>query len=158
MEDKICQAIYGMPDIDTTNIEAVRHYVSGLPPLLRGTAGGNTSCVEVRTGGETFVIDAGTGLRRLGLELMKGPCGHGQGVLHIIFSHHHWDHIQGFPFFAPGYVPGNRLIIYSVHDLRSALIDQQRFLNFPVPLSVIMRANLEFVKLQVGEPFAVGLA
>jgi anti-anti-sigma factor len=156
VEEKICQAIYGLPAIDTTDMEAVRDYVGQLPPLLRGTAGGNTTCVEVQAGGETFIIDAGTGLRKLGLELMKGPCGRGQGTLHLLFSHLHWDHIQGFPFFMPGYTAGNRIIIYSIHDLRSALIDQQRFLNFPVPLSTLMQAELEFVRLQVGVPISIG--
>jgi phosphoribosyl 1,2-cyclic phosphodiesterase len=132
--------MYGMPAIDTNDLAAVRAYVSQLPPLVRGTVGGNTSCVEVQAGGETLIIDAGSGIRRLGLALLKGPCGRGQGTIHLLFSHPHWDHIQGFPFFVPAYIPGNRLVIYSIHDLELALTDQQRFLNFPVPLSY-MRAR-----------------
>ncbi len=155
IEEKICQAIYGLSGIDTSDIDAIRAYARKLPPLVRGTAGGNTSCVEVQAGGETVIIDAGTGVRPLGLELMKGPCGQGQGVLHFVFSHPHWDHIQGFPFFMPAYVPGNRITIYSVHDLEMILTDQQRFLNFPVPLS-FLQAELTFVKLKVGAPLSIG--
>ena len=155
IEEKICQAIYGMPAVDTNNMEAVRAYVSSLPLLQRRTAGGNTSCVEIQAKGETFIIDAGSGLRELGLALMQGPCGRGNGRLHLFFSHPHWDHIQGFPFFAPAFIPGNKIYIYHLHNLELALTDQQRFLNFPVPLSY-MQAGREYVSLNVGEPFEVG--
>jgi phosphoribosyl 1,2-cyclic phosphodiesterase len=72
--------------------------------------GGNTSCVMVQAAGQTLIFDAGTGIRKLGAELgMKGV------DAHLFFSHLHWDHIQGFPFFGPAYVPGNRLHIYGVN-------------------------------------------
>ncbi len=155
VEEKIVRAIFEMPDIDTGDESAVRSYVRGLDALDRGTAGGNTTCVEVQAGGATLVIDAGTGIRELGLELMKGPFGRGEGEMHLFFSHPHWDHIQGFPFFIPAYIPGNRIVIYSVHDLQKALVEQQRFLNFPVPMSS-MEASIEYVGLEVGQPFTVG--
>jgi anti-anti-sigma factor len=150
VEEKICQAISLLPDIDVQDMEAVRAYVRELPPLLRGTAGGNTPCVEIQAGSETFIIDAGSGLRELGLELMKGPCGQGEGTLHLFISHPHWDHIQGFPFFNPALVPGNRILIYSLHDLKTALEEQQRPLNFSIP------AKLEFIHLQMGQPVSIG--
>lgn len=155
VEEKICQAILGLPDIDTRDEEAVWDYIRSLPPLWRGTTGGNTSCVEVRVGGEIFIIDAGSGLRELGLELMKGACGRGQGTIHLLFSHAHWDHIQGFPFFLPAYIPGNHIFIYSIHDLRDALDNQQNPLNFPVHLSM-MQARIEFVPIQPGNIFEIG--
>ncbi|MDM8526588.1 tetratricopeptide repeat protein [Anaerolineales bacterium HSG24] len=156
IEEKICKAIYGMPpDVDTNNLESVREHVQELPILLRGTAGGNTSCLQIEAGSETFIIDAGSGIRELGLELMKGPCGRGQGRLHILFSHPHWDHLQGFPFFVPGFIPGNQIFIYSIHNIKHALEEQQCPLNFPVPLS-IMRANIEFIHIEVGQPFTIG--
>ncbi|MFN2161727.1 MAG: MBL fold metallo-hydrolase, partial [Candidatus Promineifilaceae bacterium] len=162
VEEKIVQAIMQMPDpallglqpgssagIDET---AVLRYVRGMGALNYGTAGGNTTCVEVRTGDKSraaakavTVIDAGTGIRDLGLEMLKGPFGRGEGEVHILFSHPHWDHIQGFPFFLPAYIAGNRIIIYSVHDLEKALVDQQRYLNFPVPISS-MEAAIDFVR------------
>jgi hypothetical protein len=74
--------------------------------------GGNTPCVEVRTADETLVIiDCGTGLHGLGQALLRS----GKPVLkgHILISHTHWDHIQGIPFFAPFFVPGNEWDIYA---------------------------------------------
>ncbi len=156
VEEKIYQAIFGMPtDIDTYDVEAVREHIRELPPLMRGTAGGNTSCVEVLTGGERIIIDAGSGIRELGLELIKGPCGQGQGRLHILFSHVHWDHIQGFPFFIPAFIPGNRIFIYSIHDLHTVLEKQQQQPTFPVSLDY-MQATIEFIPLEVGKPFSIG--
>lgn len=156
VKEKIYQAIRGLPDIDTQDQEAVWGYINTLPSLLGGTAGGNTACVEIQAEEQTLIVDAGSGLRELGLELMKGPCGRGQGVLHLFISHLHWDHIQGFPTFAPAFIPGNRIFIYGVHDLRQALEYQQRSpLNWPVDLPY-MQAALEFVSLQVGQPLSLG--
>lgn len=178
IEEKICQAIYGLTDVDTSDMAAVKAYVAGLSPFIRSTVGGNTSCVEIQTRGETFIVDAGSGLRRLGLELMKGPCGRGQGKLHIFLTHLHWDHIQGFPFFVPAFIPGNHLVFYSIHDVETALADQQRYQFFPVAFNAeqaerefkklsedqrqrygyvpAMQARREFVRLEVGVPFSVG--
>jgi phosphoribosyl 1,2-cyclic phosphodiesterase len=121
IEGKLCQAIYGLADVDTHDMAAVQAYITELPPLVRGTVGGNTSCVEIQARGETFIIDAGSGLRRLGLELMKGPCGRGRGKVHIFLTHLHWDHIQGFPFFTPAFIPGNHLIFYKLSILPGRL-------------------------------------
>ena len=97
--------------------------------------GGNTACVEI-TGFEKaipgasrcpdtprIILDGGTGLLSLQESLMAGPCGQGEGELHILLSHYHWDHIQGIPFFSPLFVPGNRVIFYgiSVRDLRRSI-------------------------------------
>ena len=75
--------------------------------------GGNTSCVAIVVGGETLIFDAGTGLRKLGGDLMKahGPTG---VKAHLFLSHLHWDHIQGFPFFTPAFVPKNQLNVWGV--------------------------------------------
>lgn len=75
--------------------------------------GGNTSCVELRNAaGDLFIVDSGTGVIALGRKLMAGAFGKGQGEATIFLSHAHWDHIQGFPFFAPIFVPGNKFAIY----------------------------------------------
>lgn len=75
--------------------------------------GGNTSCVELRTrGGVLLLIDMGTGSIPLGRKLMNGPFGKGQGEAQLFLSHAHWDHIQGFPFFAPIFVPGNKFTVH----------------------------------------------
>ncbi|HUG55444.1 MAG TPA: MBL fold metallo-hydrolase, partial [Candidatus Limnocylindrales bacterium] len=71
--------------------------------------GGNTACVEVRdTSGELLVLDAGTGLRELGI----ARDGAGPLTIHLVLSHLHWDHIQGIPFFRPAYAPHNTRHLY----------------------------------------------
>jgi phosphoribosyl 1,2-cyclic phosphodiesterase len=75
--------------------------------------GGNTSCVELRTrSGALFMLDMGTGAIALGRKLMAGAFGQGAGEALVFLSHAHWDHIQGFPFFAPVFVPGNRFTVH----------------------------------------------
>ncbi len=135
--------------------QIVRAYLDKLPPLSTGTASGNTPCVEVQSGDDIFIVDAGSGIRQLGLELMKGPCGQGQGVIHLFFSHPHWDHIQGFPFFRPAFVPGNKLYIYGIHDMEAALRRQQEFISFPVSLDY-MQAKIEFIQLKPEDVFEIG--
>lgn len=82
--------------------------------------GGNTSCVEIRAQNEIIVLDAGTGIRPLGLalekEFKKRPI-----HLTILISHTHWDHIQGFPFFAPAYNPKNKIRILGFEGARQGL-------------------------------------
>ncbi|MDB4965677.1 MAG: Metal-dependent hydrolase of the beta-lactamase superfamily [Myxococcales bacterium] len=121
--------------------------------------GGNTSCVEVRcgtAGDETLLIfDAGTGLRLLG-ESLAGPV-----TAHLFLSHLHWDHIQGFPFFGPAYVPGNRVGLYAPErcapggDVRAAFAAQMRAPHFPVGLDV-MRAELAFEAVAAGGELEIG--
>jgi len=97
--------------------------------------GGNTLCVEVRTArGTLVVIDCGTGLHGLGLKLLSTG---GKGLAgHILISHTHWDHIQGVPFFAPFYVPGNKWDIYGPkglnQSLRETLAGQMQHAYFPI--------------------------
>ena len=81
------------------------------------TVGGNTSCVEVRAGNLLLVFDGGTGLRLLGKSLLKSmPI-----TAHLFFSHVHWDHIQGFPFFDPAFVPGNVIHLYGGNNVSRTL-------------------------------------
>lgn len=84
--------------------------------------GGNTSCVAVRTAeGALVILDAGTGVIPLGHELMKSEFAAGQGAAAVLLTHSHWDHIQGFPFFRPIFVPGNRIVIYGLGSSSSVL-------------------------------------
>jgi CheY-like chemotaxis protein/phosphoribosyl 1,2-cyclic phosphodiesterase len=80
------------------------------PSTLR--YGGNTSCVEVRSGdGALVVLDSGSGIHELGLSLMRSGEGARHG--HLLIGHTHWDHIQGFPFFAPFFVPDGRWDVFA---------------------------------------------
>lgn len=99
--------------------------------------GGNTSCVEVRGGdGTLIVLDCGTGAHGLGQALMAAPAPCNG---HLLISHTHWDHIQGFPFFAPLFVPGNTWDIYAPgalgRQLERTLAGQMEHTYFPVTLA-----------------------
>src|SRR5262249_20696170 len=88
-----------------------------LPFSVRGTFGGNTACVEIVTGGEEYVLcDLGTGVREFGTGLLREHGPRRKHCFNIFLSHPHWDHIMGFPFFAPAYIAGNRIRIYGCHD------------------------------------------
>jgi len=95
--------------------------------------GGNTSCVEVRTPQARFILDAGSGIRELGVRMVRQT--HDQPTTtHLLLSHAHWDHIQGFPFFAPAYNPATTLRVYGTepgddrfHRLLSGQMDSAYF-------------------------------
>lgn len=113
----------------------IDRFLGALPPQQIGGYGGNTLCLEVRTEAQQVIIDAGSGLRLLGYELLKGPCGQGRGQVHLLFTHFHWDHLIGLPFFAPIFIPGNQIHLYAVEpDLPEVLRTLFRKPNFPVPL------------------------
>ncbi|HEY8075824.1 MAG TPA: MBL fold metallo-hydrolase [Labilithrix sp.] len=105
--------------------------------------GGNTSCVEVRAGKLLIVFDGGTGLRLLGKKLVKEM----PFTAHLFFSHVHWDHIQGFPFFDPAFVQGNVIHLYGGNNvsrtLEETLAGQMDHPNFPVHLTD-MGAKMNF--------------
>lgn len=97
--------------------------------------GGNTSCVEVRAGKALLIFDGGTGLRILGKRLSREM----PATAHLFFSHVHWDHIQGFPFFDPAFVPGNTIHLYGgtkvSGTLEQTLAGQMENPNFPIHLT-----------------------
>jgi phosphoribosyl 1,2-cyclic phosphodiesterase len=154
---KIVWALKHASGVDLSDQGAVEQYVDALPSRIRGTYGGNTPCVQVQSGDTTMIFDAGSGIRDLGLDLMERGFGQGTGTCHLFLSHTHWDHIQGFPFFVPAYVPGNRIIIHCPHpDIEDRLYMQQTASYFPVPFKS-MQADIEFVPLAEGQHVAVGL-
>jgi len=121
--------------------------------------GGNTSCVELTSAaGTRIIIDGGTGIRRLGKELMRAEFESGQGKAHILVSHTHWDHIQGLPFFAPFYREGNHLFVYARQrddqNLRSVFASQADAPFFPVSFDRT-RASVAFRELHDGAKFEI---
>lgn len=103
--------------------------------------GGNTACVHVKLTDDTdIVLDAGTGIRILGKQLVQTNT-----PIHLLLTHNHWDHIQGFPFFAPIYMP-DRLISVTPGltdiDEPDAFLQQMTGSFFPVPKEAIA-ANIE---------------
>ncbi|MCX6886634.1 MAG: MBL fold metallo-hydrolase [Verrucomicrobiota bacterium] len=99
--------------------------------------GGNTSCVEVRVGDRILILDAGTGLRLLGLQLLQ-EFGFRPLDLTLLLTHTHWDHIQGLPFFSPLYHDRNTLHILGLqgsrHSLERVLNSQMEIPFFPIGL------------------------
>ncbi|QQP89413.1 MBL fold metallo-hydrolase [Skermanella sp. TT6] len=98
--------------------------------------GGNTTCIEVRCGDHLMIFDAGTGIRPFGSQLAaEAPLD-----LDLFFTHTHYDHVAGLPFFAPAFDPRNRLRLWAGHlpppqTIRSVLCDMMIAPLFPVPLS-----------------------
>ncbi len=126
-------------------------WVGTLPVSLGGTFGGETTCVEVMAKDSPLIIlDCGSGGRKLGQRLMQRLAtdhhlnelaGHQATAreIHMFLTHFHWDHIQGFPFFMPAYMPGKRranIFLYGkknpIRSLEETLIGQQLYPNFPV--------------------------
>jgi phosphoribosyl 1,2-cyclic phosphodiesterase len=96
--------------------------------------GGNTTCVEIRDGDDYVIIDAGTGIRECGNFILKerGP----KNNIHMLITHTHWDHIQGFPFFVPIFIPGNFLDIVGPAQYNASfeeiMKNQMQYNYFPV--------------------------
>jgi phosphoribosyl 1,2-cyclic phosphodiesterase len=138
------QALRGAAGLNLHDPTVLDRYLERLPFSVGGTAGGNTPCVEIQSGDQLLIIDAGSGLRLLGLDLLRRGFDQGHRQADILITHTHWDHIHGFPFFRPAFVPHNCFTFYSpFEDLAERLAAQQQDSFFPVSMSY-MSAKLEF--------------
>lgn len=155
LRSKISAIVGRAREIDLESASAREKFLAELPDYLFNTVGGNTACVEAAVEPEHRIIfDAGTGIRELGLEIAASR---GPADCHLFFSHFHWDHIQGLPFFAPAFDPSTTMHFYSARpDYREVLEAQMREPYFPVPMSA-MRAKSEFLVLDE-HPVRVGKA
>jgi phosphoribosyl 1,2-cyclic phosphodiesterase len=97
--------------------------------------GGNTTCLYVESNsGDVIIVDAGTGIRALGVHLMQTK----KNLINMIFTHYHWDHIQGFPFFTPIFLPSSAINIYGSSketNAKKALVYQMTRPYFPAIMS-----------------------
>jgi phosphoribosyl 1,2-cyclic phosphodiesterase len=119
-----------------------------IPFYLKSTYGGNSPCVLVEIKDNVLIFDAGSGIRELGFDLMKRDFGQGKGKAILFFTHTHWDHIQGLPFFTPIFIPGNQFDFYSPFpDLEKRLRDQQESRYFPIDMDY-MQAKKTFYLLK----------
>lgn len=116
--------------------------------------GGNSACIELRIGqsGKIVVIDAGTGIRDLGNDLVKNELAHGPLDIDLYLSHTHWDHIMGFPYFVPIYIPGTKLKVYgpvSFEDdpLEDVVGGQMKYRYFPVNVGELA-SQIEYIRLK----------
>ncbi len=121
--------------------------------------GGNTSCVEIRVDGSLFICDGGSGLRELGIDLLRRSPDAITG--HLFFSHTHWDHIQGFPFFTPAYLSKNTFHVYGTAegDRRTyeLLSGQMRSVEyFPVDFAEL-KANIVASHIDAGRRLIDGV-
>ena len=109
--------------------------------------GGNTTCVTFKMGDKTLIIDAGTGIRAVSEDILSSMDKNRDRELYLFFSHMHWDHIQGFPFFVPAYMPDFTLNIFADEEksenLQKLLVGQMHSQYFPVSFDYL-EARMNF--------------
>lgn len=128
------------------------------PGLITGKYGGNTACIELRVGPDDrlIIIDAGSGMRPLGNALMTNDLSDGPIKADIFLSHTHWDHIMGYPFFTPIYIPTTEVKIYGPvtfedDPLEAVVGGQMKYRYFPINVGELS-SNIEFIRLKE-DPF-----
>jgi len=162
VRDKIANALLAADGRRFAGIDEARAFASGLPFATAQTFGGQTSCVEVELSPpsdtesqEYLLCDLGSGARVFGNAVLARHGPRTPNTFHIFISHLHWDHIMGFPFFTPAYIPGNRIVIHGCHaELELAFRRQQAPPSFPVVFEQLA-ATIEFVTLTPGETYRV---
>ncbi len=116
--------------------------------------GGNSACIEMRVGPEErlVIIDAGSGIRELGTFLVQNDLPKGPIDTQIFLSHTHWDHIMGFPYFTPIYIPGTKLKVYGPvtfedDPLEDVVGGQMKYRYFPVNMGELA-SQIEYIRLK----------
>ena len=135
--------------------ESAAAFLDTLPFAATHTFGGNSPCIELLSeGAGRVLLDMGSGARPAAghaLRELKGQ----PGEFHVFMSHLHWDHIMGFPFFTPAYIPGHRIHIHGCHEeLEHAFRRQQAPPSFPVEFSM-MGSTIEFHRLEPGRTYDI---
>jgi phosphoribosyl 1,2-cyclic phosphodiesterase len=145
IRDKIRHALLGAACLAPLTPDTVEDYIDSLGFEVAGTYGGHSSCMQIITGGaEHIILDSGTGIRPLGQSMLAKFGPDAPQTYHLFMSHLHWDHIMGFPFFTPVYIPGNRIIIHACHaEVEQAFRRQQGAPSFPVEFGQLA-ALIEF--------------
>jgi phosphoribosyl 1,2-cyclic phosphodiesterase len=161
VREKVVAALVSAKGRDLATREQAEAFVDAEMEFEVGrTFGGNSSCVEIESGSAEYVLcDLGSGARPFANGVLKRHGGAGQ-TFNVFLSHLHWDHIMGFPFFTPAYIPGHRIRIHGGHGevMEQALRRQHGAPSFPVEFARL-GATLEFVSMEPGRTYEVaGLA
>ena len=157
VQQKIIRALELARGVELKSREEIERFVGELPFEVAGTYGGNTSCIELATDcpTERLILDAGSGLKSFSEAFMMSDAAKSPCVFHIVMSHPHWDHIQGFPFFGPAYVPGNKIYIYGYHQEIERLFKAQMNDSwFPVGFESF-KADIVFRPMEPESPFEI---
>lgn len=144
IRSRVAAVVQRIGPADIASPEAREAFLNGLPSYLMGTVGGNTTCIELRLSDDTLlIIDAGSGIAALG-SYLKHRREHIRQY-HLFFTHFHWDHLQGLPFFSPPiFDPRCTINFYSpVEDFESYLRGQMSAPYFPITMDA-MTADLRF--------------
>jgi len=152
IQKKITAVVQRITPADIASVDARERFIARLPKWLYGTVGGNTPCVQVvSNSGKNFILDAGSGIRGLGKSSEKPEDKH----YNLFFSHFHWDHIQGLPFFDPIYRPDYSFDIYSTFPAaKKVLARQMDKPYYPVTWDALSK-NIKFHRIKSGVPFMV---
>ncbi len=167
VEQKIFEALKTAAEkkVNLSDLGEIQKLVTGLA-LGASTVGGNTTCITVEINDTLFIFDAGSGIRELGNFLMdpshekakRWGFYRGRGHAYLFFTHTHWDHIQGLPFFNPIHVAGNVFDIYYVHDhVPDTLTRQMEAAVFPVQFEHL-GSTINFHHIHEGERVKVANA
>ncbi len=154
---KLHAALLGTLSRPPLTKDGIDAYLDTLGFDVTGTFGGHSSCVQIDVGSsECIILDMGSGARPLAQHLMERNGQQEPKTYHVFMSHLHWDHIMGFPFFTPLYIPGNRIIVHSCHvEVEAAFRRQMGAPSFPVDFSQLA-AEIEFVVLKTGVNYQIG--
>lgn len=153
VQAKISAVVQRITPKDIESSDARERFVSSLPYWIYGTAGGNTPCLEIKTeSGLSLILDCGSGLRMLGKYSEKPSDKH----YHVFFSHFHWDHLQGLPFFDAAYERDSVFDVYSTFPAAERLLRKQmEHPYFPVTFDAFTK-NFNFHTIKAGTTFTLG--
>jgi len=152
---KVKHLLMSARNVDINDEAAVDNYLDTRQFPEAMTFGGNTPCVEVSEGNQHLILDCGSGLCPLGRQMMKRGLGTDKRI-NILQTHTHWDHVMGFPFFAPAFVKDASIHIYGIHpDLKERFDQQMDRIHFPITMAE-MGAEIIFHQLKSEEEFTLG--